>query len=312
MVYVKEYRIPMPLSVSEYRKAQLYMVARFSRERTSSSEGVQIVSNEPFENEKFGKGQYTHKIITAGSHLPTWAKAVLPASAVVEEKAWNAYPFVRTEYTCPFFGERFSIVSETRYYDDDGEQENVHQLSPAALKEREVEYIDIALEKIEPPYYKPEEDPLLFCSTTLQRGPLKPGWRQHQKPLMCIYKITWVKFAVWGLQTKAEQWLQKSMVRDVLTLGHKQAFCWIDLWHPLTMEDIRAYEEETKVLLDKIRSGEPWTEEDHAKLTANPVATPTATPVGTPKSNRRSEIPIELDSGGQQPGEGKDILQTAS
>jgi len=65
-----------------------------------------------------------------------------------------------------------------------------------------------------------------------------------------------VEFRVWGLQTKVEQWLQKSMVRDVLTLGHKQAFCWIDDWFGLTMDDIRKIEEETKLLLDKMRNGE--------------------------------------------------------
>lgn len=42
------------------------------------------------------------------------------------------------------------------------------------------------------------------------------------------------------------------MVRDVLLLGHRQAFCWMDDWLDLTMEDIRAYEEETKLLLDKV------------------------------------------------------------
>ncbi len=46
------------------------------------------------------------------------------------------------------------------------------------------------------------------------------------------------------------------MVRDVMLLGHKQAFCWIDEWFTLTMEDIRKYEAETKEILDKIRQGD--------------------------------------------------------
>ncbi len=52
----------MPMSVEEYRIAQLYMVSRFSRERTTKGEGIEIVKNEPYEDEK-GKGQFTHKIV---------------------------------------------------------------------------------------------------------------------------------------------------------------------------------------------------------------------------------------------------------
>jgi len=71
---IKEYRIPMPLSVEEYRIAQLYMVAKFSRERSKKGEGIEILVNEPFENEN-GKGQYTHKILHLGSHIPAWIKS---------------------------------------------------------------------------------------------------------------------------------------------------------------------------------------------------------------------------------------------
>lgn len=272
---IKEYRIPMPLSVEEYRIAQLYMVAKFSRERTSKGEGIEIVKNEPYEDEN-GKGQFTHKKIYLGSSLPAWVKGMIPASFCVEEKAWNSYPYVKTVYTCPFFGDRFSIVSETRYYDDDGTQENVHKLAPDVLAQREVDFVDIANEEVDPRYYKKEEDPKLFVSKVDGRGKLGKDWQKTHKPRMCIYKAAWVEFRVWGVQTKAEQWLQKSMVRDVILLGHKQAFCWMDEWYNLTIEDIRKYEEETKIYLDKIMKGEIEgnSEEKSAEQNQNPEPKP--------------------------------------
>ena len=36
------------------------MVAKFSREHSNAGEGIEILANEPYEDEK-GKGQYTHK-----------------------------------------------------------------------------------------------------------------------------------------------------------------------------------------------------------------------------------------------------------
>jgi hypothetical protein len=46
---------------------------------------------------------------------------------------------------------------------------------------------------------------------------------------MCSYKLVQASFEVWGLQTRVEAYVQK-VVRDVLLVGHAQAFGWIDEW----------------------------------------------------------------------------------
>jgi len=244
----------MPMSVEEYKIAQPYMVARFSKERSSKGEGIEVIKNEPYENET-GKGQFTHKVIHIGSSLPGWLKALLPTgSTELHEKAWNAYPYVKNVYTMPFFGEKFSISSQTRYFNDDGEQENALDLNPADLKARVVDTIDIVAENIDSRYYKKEEDPKLFKSVKTGRGPLAEGWRKTAQPRMTIYKVTSAEFKVWGLQTAVESWIQ-SFTRDTLLTGHRQAFTWIDEWYGMDMEAIRKMEADTKVQLDKIRAG---------------------------------------------------------
>lgn len=67
------------------------------------------------------------------------------------------------------------------------------------------------------------------------------GWRETDKPIMCSYKVVDASFEVWGLQTKVEDFIQRS-IRDVLLLGHRQAFTWIDEWYGMTLEDVREYE----------------------------------------------------------------------
>lgn len=63
---------------------------------------------------------------------------LLPKSALTaEEEAWNAYPFTKTRYTCPFV-EKFSIEIETYYFPDNGYQENVFKLSGSDLRNRTV------------------------------------------------------------------------------------------------------------------------------------------------------------------------------
>lgn len=39
-----------------------------SRENTDGDSGIEIIANEPYENE-YGKGQYTHKVIYLGRYV---------------------------------------------------------------------------------------------------------------------------------------------------------------------------------------------------------------------------------------------------
>lgn len=101
---IKEYRIPLPLSVEEYKIAQLYMIAvsgsmtlpmprslthshfptdtipscdlllsiqkKSKEESQGTDSGVQILENEPYTEGPGGSGQYTYKIYHVGRHLP--------------------------------------------------------------------------------------------------------------------------------------------------------------------------------------------------------------------------------------------------
>lgn len=53
------------------------------------------------------------------------------------------------------------------------------------------------------------QDPRYFCSKVTGRGPLPEGWRDSFTPIMCSYKVVHASFEIWGLQTKAEELIQK-------------------------------------------------------------------------------------------------------
>jgi len=252
MVLTKEYRIPMPVSVDEYQVAQLYMVARISKQQTGHGEGIQILVNEPFDDEN-GKGQYTHKVIHLASRLPGWLQPFLPASALqVDERAWNAYPYCKTIYSVPILGDRFSITVTTKYLADSGTTENVFNKTPAELKDRVVDTVDIAYDPIDPAKYKEEEDPALYVSQKTGRGKLGKDWIKNTTPIMCSYKECAVQLRIWGMQTAGEAYIHKVALRDVFLSGHRQVFCWLDEWFGLSMDEVRKIEDETKEELDKL------------------------------------------------------------
>ncbi|XP_045127104.1 protein retinal degeneration B-like isoform X1 [Portunus trituberculatus] len=268
MVLVKEYRIPLPLTVEEYRVAQLYMIAKKSRQEShGEGSGVEILVNEPYTDGPGpeGKGQYTHKVYHVGSHLPGWLKSLIPKSALsVEEEAWNAYPYTKTRFTCPFV-EKFSIEVETYYYNDGGQQENVFNLSKSEMKQREIDLIDVVKDQLYGADYVEEEDPRKYISQKTNRGPLGDNWIEEYsemcngknaplpngQAIMCAYKLCKVEFRYWGMQTKIEKFIHDIALRKTMLRAHRQAWAWMDEWWGLTIEDIRNIEKETQSLLAK-------------------------------------------------------------
>ncbi|CAF1335849.1 unnamed protein product [Adineta steineri] len=269
---IKEYRIPVPMTVDEYRIAQLYMIVKKSREETNApGSGVEIIKNEPYTNGPGGNGQYTFKIYHIERHLPAWFKAILPASAMkIEEEAWNAYPYTKTRYRCPFI-ERFILEVETCYQADFGTQENIFNLKPQEIDQRVVEFLDIVQSL--PLSDIPVENPAIFHSEKTGRGPLLPDWFEQMKKaarkdsIMCAYKLCRVEFRYWGMQSKCERFIHEIALRKTILRAHRQAWCWQDEYQGLTLADIRRLEDETQRELNRRMA--QFQNEENRLLTAN-------------------------------------------
>ncbi|EDW48802.1 GM17640 [Drosophila sechellia] len=310
---IKEYRIPLPLTVEEYRIAQLYMIAKKSREEShGEGSGVEIIINEPYKDGPGGNGQYTKKIYHVGNHLPGWIKSLLPKSALtVEEEAWNAYPYTRTRYTCPFV-EKFSLDIETYYYPDNGYQDNVFQLSGSDLRNRIVDVIDIVKDQLWGGDYVKEEDPKHFVSDKTGRGPLAEDWLEEywrevkgkKQPtprnmsLMTAYKICRVEFRYWGMQTKLEKFIHDVALRKMMLRAHRQAWAWQDEWFGLTIEDIRELERQTQLALAKKMGGGEECSDDSV---SEPYVSTAATAASATGSERKKSAPAVPPIVTQQP-----------
>ncbi|KAH9554043.1 hypothetical protein CY35_08G043900 [Sphagnum magellanicum] len=216
-------RVVMPLSVEEYKIAQMYMVTKMQQQQTSAGadEGVEVLVNEPFENEEFGKGQFTSKIYHLQSKLPSWLAAFAPLnSMLIEEEAWNAYPKCKTVLKCPYFG-RFKLTIESIHLSDNGCSPNVHNLDADALALRKVETLDIGTNARDYWTYVvggPEIDLTNFCSAKKQCGPLTQGWQGE---------------------------------RSLFLESHKQCIYWLDEWCDLTFDDVRQLEVATDAALNE-------------------------------------------------------------
>mmetsp|Transcript_27485 Transcript_27485/g.47436 ORF Transcript_27485/g.47436 Transcript_27485/m.47436 type:complete len:279 (+) Transcript_27485:55-891(+) len=263
---VKEYRVPLPMTVPDYHISQLYMVAKASQQETDAKagEGIQIMENKPFTDER-ESGQFTYKIIHIRSKLPGWIRKIVPKTVVVEEKSWNAYPHCKTVYSCPFFGNKFSMIVESMHLPDYGQTENAMGLDEKALKGRTVDPIDIANDPVESKDYKKEEDPTKVTSKTGRIPISGKGWQKSASTIMCCYKLCTVEIKIWGLQTRLEKFAQH-VLRNVFLIYNRKAVCWTDEWFGLTIEDIRKMEDKTQKVLAEVTYEKDDTTEGDIKI----------------------------------------------
>jgi len=61
----------------------------------------------------------------------------------------------------------------------------------------------------------------------------------------CCYKLVRERFKWFGIQTRVENLIMTQEER-LFRNFHRQLFCWMDEWYGLTMQDIRALEDNTR------------------------------------------------------------------
>ena len=105
---------------------------------------------------------------------------------------------------------KFFIDIETWHLPDKGDQQNACKLTKEELKKRKVINIDIGGPLH--PDFRDENSvkyvPAKFKSEKTGRGPLTKGWVGQSDPVMTAYKIVRYSFKYWGIQTKAEGYIE--------------------------------------------------------------------------------------------------------
>ncbi|KAL2938224.1 Phosphatidylinositol transfer protein 1 [Bienertia sinuspersici] len=171
----------------QYEVAQMYMVLKMQQENTTTTEGVDVLENRPFEDSVYGQGNYTSKLYSfqrrkPGMHIP------------------NANQ-------CPSFA-KLHLTIDTIHVADNGKSENVHGLNKDQLALRQVEVIDIASSIRDYWSYivgSCNVDLSKFRSARTKRGPLMEGWRDRCNPVMTAYKLITVDAPYWGFGKRLEQ-----------------------------------------------------------------------------------------------------------
>ena len=253
----------LPLSVDEYRCAQVYMTARSSLAEATEADGpvVEVLANHTGQHPQLGTAQYTKKLFHIDKRFPAWLRMAAPKSGShLIEESWNAFPRVITEVTFPMFA-GFRITIHSHHLPDRGSSDP-HMLEKASCKQCETVLIDIA----ETPSKKGEaasesegsaaSKPAVNLDLTSHRsacgrGPLHRGWERDADPVMCAYKFVKCEFQVWGMQNRIETFMQ-SYEKTLIHEANRNMVCWIDEWYGLTLCELRLFEADVEKRINLI------------------------------------------------------------
>eukprot|EP00768_Dysnectes_brevis_P002267 gnl/Dysnectes_brevis/173_a200_7441.p1 GENE.gnl/Dysnectes_brevis/173_a200_7441~~gnl/Dysnectes_brevis/173_a200_7441.p1 ORF type:complete len:264 (+),score=67.20 gnl/Dysnectes_brevis/173_a200_7441:28-819(+) len=254
------FKIVLPFSLERYRIAQLYMVSKASVQGSSSSDGVEYLRNEPYTNAEGQSGIYTLKMFHLAKKLPRLLRALVPSKALeLEEECHNLFPHTKTVYKSETWSERFHMSVETFVRPDHGEADLLQFLP-------EEEHDSFTTEVVNPVMpgggSKGCEEPMTVKPRHLGGESLTPDFISaagleleagEPRETCCAYKIIRIHARVLG-QSKIEPFVIDKM-RGVFTDTHKQVCCWADEWWSMTLEDIRAFEEEAAARLARGETG---------------------------------------------------------
>ncbi|CRH01581.1 phosphatidylinositol transfer protein, putative [Plasmodium relictum] len=257
-----EFRLAMPLTLEEYKLCQLYLVAKASLEdseknlnsleknENESKKGIVILKNESYINDNGLPGQYTYKRINLLNKLPKWLLNFIDAKyCILDEKSWNSYPYLKTVYESSGFP-KAKIQVESAHHMGFNTEDNALNIPEDLLPLRKIIYIDIVNDKVSYKDYNPKEDPSLFYSEKAKRGKLDEKWKENSTTIMTCYKLFTINIPYFGIFcSRIENWIISSLKDNILKY-HRKAFCWIDEWFDLTIEDIRNIEKDVQKKLN--------------------------------------------------------------
>ena len=269
---IVEFRVPLPIDVEAYHRAQLYMVARSSLDERA----VDVIENRPFE-EGQRKGQFTKKRMSASKHLPSWIKPLFDERWSVDELSWNCFPICKTEFSITMLP-RVHVSLESMHLPGYTEAENAVNLSAEKLEARKIDVLDIACDSEHPVNGL---DPTKFHSAKSGLGPLEKDWlKQKPAKLMTCYKVVTVDCQLpFGFQGRVESFIIK-FIRTMILNAHRKLFCWMDDWSDLSMADIRLYEKEVQAKMREIWLAERGhlPDNDVEETSSEPPRSPTLSP----------------------------------
>lgn len=123
------------------------------------------------------------------------------------------------------------------------------------MKKRRIVYIDVV--NGDPPADRPDWDLHGFvCPEADIKEPLQsptnrkdtsrvPEWVDlYNGNICCIVRLARFRFKWFGLQTVVESWMLSSCIPNTLLDSSRAFVSWIKDWYPMSIEDMRKYEEQ--------------------------------------------------------------------
>mmetsp|Transcript_85974 Transcript_85974/g.229452 ORF Transcript_85974/g.229452 Transcript_85974/m.229452 type:complete len:249 (-) Transcript_85974:395-1141(-) len=230
MVVVKEYRIPMPFTVEEYRRGNMYCLRKHLLSEAGAAGGAEIIEIGQTEHPIVGNCQFVKRRYALDESFPSFMRAISTNGTTLEEFHNSSLPVSSSIMKLPAF-QSFMLRIDTLLLEDCGTTPNAFNLPANALSKRQVQIIDIAKATTK-------------LTSTLENGQtlgsLAANWQKTEKKMMCVYKLVTVEFEYWGLKSAVENYMQ-TCEEETSVIHNQRVFCWSSQWLGHSLAEVESY-----------------------------------------------------------------------
>lgn len=253
---IYEFRVIVPTRIDKYHVGNRYMNLEYVKSEAGGGEGIELVKNEKFTNEK-ESGQYTYKIFHIKSKIPAFIRWAVPDKYLhFHEESYNAYPHYDTNDFIPALGKDFILHVETQHIEyKNGMEfpENAVGLSEKELKQRKIYYIDIVDGNPQPSDKSQIMEGFSCPEAGITKLTGKPGsynpdqvpeWtKNYDGDMICCVKVVRFHLKWWGIQTAVEEFVTKSVYPKIFVDSHRRLISTAKDWYNLSNEQILELEQ---------------------------------------------------------------------
>lgn len=252
---IVEWRVILPLTLDQYRRAEKYSIARRTLDDADQNGGLERVVSDQREWQG-EQANYTKLFYRYKKRILTFMRVVLPNNFTdLIEEVYDQFPKKTSVFSILNRPDTLKMTVTTHVLEYQGVDQvfdDTEVYSQEEIQNREIFYLDIVnWSSAKSNDYKidgfecPEANISKLTATGKPDKHIIPDWvKSYNGPMVIARKVVRCKVSIFGLSSLAEDLVTNKLLSGLYSDLHKSMVFWAKDWNNLNFNDVLKYDSE--------------------------------------------------------------------